>query len=324
MGKSKTTIIALVALVVVCAGSFIGVRQLNKNTQTGKPVTISTPTTTASTTTTAPSTAPSTEAPTQTQPVASLTATPSGEMNSTSNLFTTFADSSNTTASSTTKAPSTASSTIAASTTKTSTTAETSKSEKAQEIIKSAAIFSDGFLGYKYDPDNEVYFTNTDPWQRNFGFNELYDVGASFIVFYYDTFRCKFNYANKDWMIQFWKGQYGFVFIGAEVGVYNKPETRKVEHYDCASDDDALKMSITCYRKGKEIFTRPYLTYWWCTGFVPGKLDKFSDRSELTLKCRITLKDPEMLLKFCGALKSNGFELDKNYTTSGLDVFITW
>ncbi len=326
MGKSKTTIIALVALIVVCAGSFFGVRQLNKNTPTGKPVTISTPSTTAPASTTAPSTtAPSSTAPAQTKPVESLTATPSGEINSTSNLFTTFANGSTTSTSAPSTSASSTASTSAVSTTKASTTADaTSKIEQAQNIIKSAAIFSDGFLGYKYDPDNEVYFTNTDPWQRNFGFNELYDVGASFIVFYYDTFRCKFNYANKDWMIQFWKGQYGFVFIGAEVGVYNKPETRKVEHYDCASDEDALKMSITCYRKGKEIFSRPYLTYWWCTGFVPGKLDKFSDRSELTLKCRITMKDPEMLLKFCGALKSNGFELDKNYTTSGLDVFITW
>ena len=136
--------------------------------------------------------------------------------------------------------------------------------------------------------------------------------------------RCKFNYANKDWLIQFWKGQYGFVFVGAEIGVYNKPTSRKVEHYDCASDEDALKMSMTCYRKGKEIFSRQYSTYWWCTGFVPGKLDKFSDRSELKVQARITLKDARMLLSFCGALEENGLKLNKNYTTDGLDVFVTW
>ncbi len=318
MTKSKTTVIALVALIVVCAGSFLGVRALNKNTKVQQPVTIITQaTTTTVPTTTEPTTAPTTTTQPSTLPTNALAVTDkAGE--STSNLFTTFAQS--TTAPTTTKPATTKPSTTAA----IPTTKELTGNETPEELINSAAVFSKGFLGYKYDPEENVYFTNNDPWQRNFGFNELYDVGASFIVFYYDTMRCKFNYANKDWLIQFWKGQYGFVFVGAEIGVYNKPTSRKVEHYDCASDEDALKMSMTCYRKGKEIFSRKYATYWWCTGFVPGKLDKFSDRSELKVQARITLKDARMLLSFCGALEENGLKLNKNYTTDGLDVFVTW
>lgn len=327
MSKSKTTVIALVALLVVCAGSFWGVRALNKKTTVVQPISITTQTTTTVPTTTEPTTTATTVPTSQasTMPTAPLVVT-GNAAESTSNLFTTFAQSTSAATTATT-APSTTAATTAFSTTSATTTtkpATTSKEKEAEEVIKSAAVFSNGFLGYKYDADGDVYFTDKDPWQRNFGFNELYDVGASFIVFYYDTIRCKFNYANKDWMIQFWKGQYGFVFIGAEIGVYNKPVSRKVEHYDCASDEDSLQMSMTCYRKGKEIFSRKYATYWWCTGFVPGKLDKFSDRSELTVKCRITTKDYKMLLAFCGALEENGFELNKNYTTSGLDVFVTW
>lgn len=321
MSKSKTTIIALVALIVVCAGSFLGVRALNNKTPVQQPISITTQTTTTVPSTTEPTTVPTTESTTapSTMPTTGLAV--NGVTDGTSNLFTTFAQNSVSAATTeTTTKPSTT-----APTTRPSTTAPTtSKEQEAEEVIKSAAVFSDGFLGYKYDADGDVYFTDKDPWQRNFGFNELYDVGASFIVFYYDTVRCKFNYANKDWMIQFWKGQYGFVFVGAEIGVYTKPTTRKVEHYDCASDEDSLKMSMTCYRKGKEIFSRKYATYWWCTGFVPGKLDKFSDRSELTVKCRITMKDAKMLLAFCVALEQNGFKINKNYTVSGLDVFITW
>ena len=318
MTKSKTTVIALVALIVVCAGSFLGVRALNKNTKVQQPVTIITQaTTTTVPTTTEPTTAPTTTTQPSTLPTNALAVTDkAGE--STSNLFTTFAQS--TTAPTTTKPATTKPSTTAA----IPTTKELTGNETPEELINSAAVFSKGFLGYKYDPEENVYYTNKDPWQRNFGFNELYDVGASFIVFYYDTMRCKFNYANKDWLIQFWKGQYGFVFVGAEIGIYNKPTSRKVEHYDCASDEDSLKMSMTCYRKGKEIFSRQYATYWWCTGFVPGKLDKFSDRSELKVQARITLKDARMLLSFCGALEENGLKLNKNYTTDGLDVFVTW
>lgn len=325
MGKSKSTVFALIALVVVCAGSFLGVRALNKRTQSAAPV-ITTQqafTTAPAATTAAQTTAAQTTAEQTT--TAAEAATKNDSKTTTKSPFSTFAESTTASAlSSTTKKPATTLSTTSPfSTTKTSSTTKAS-GESPSDVIKKASVFSDGFLGYKYDPDGNVYFTNSDPWQRNFGFNELYDIGASFIVFYYDTFRCKFNYANKDWMIQFWKGQYGFVFIGAEIGVYNKPTSRKVEHYDCASDEDALKMSMTCYRKGKEIFSRKYMTYWWCTGFIPGKLDKFSDRSELSVKARITLKDYKMLISFCGALKENGFTLGKNYTTSGLDVFITW
>ncbi len=322
MGKSKSTVFVLIALVVVCAGSFLGVRALNKKAQPAAPVV-----TTQQAFTTAPATTePQTVAQTteeQTTTTAQTAADESKTEETTKSPFSTFEESKTTAALSSTTKPATTLSTSPASTTRNSATTKIS-SESPSDVIKKASVFSDGFLGYKYDSDGNVYFTNSDPWQRNFGFNELYDIGASFIVFYYDTFRCKFNYANKDWMIQFWKGQYGFVFIGAEIGVYNKPTTRKVEHYDCASDEDALKMSMTCYRKGKEIFSRKYMTYWWCTGFVPGKLDKFSDRSELSVKARITLKDYKMLISFCGALKENGFELGKNYTTSGLDVFITW
>ena len=335
--KSKSTILALIALVIVCGGSFLGVRMLNKNTavKTSSDTGTVNMTTTVSQTTTAPSTTSGTTASTtypfdipSTLPVATLKSDESGETKNDSgttgvNPFTTFGDVQNVTSSAsqtTTKSEQSSSTT----TTKSASQSGSDKTTAAQEVIKNAAVFSDGFLSYMFNPDGNYYFTKDDPWQRNFGFNELYDVGAPFIVFYYDTMRCKFTYDNKDWLIQLWKGQYGFVFLGAEIGVYNKPTSRTTEHYDCASDEDALMMSMTFYRKGKELLTRDYAKYWWCTGFVPGKLDKFSDRSELSIKCRITMKDYKMLIGMAGALKENGMELNKDYTTSGLDVFITW
>ena len=334
--KSKSTIIALIALVIVCGGSFVGVRMLNKNTA----VKTSSDTVAVNSTTTAPSTVFSTTtapfsstAPVDipsTLPIATLKNEENDNKDETTktNPFTTFGDSQNISSSSTTNrsegSATTKSPVTTAPITSGTTKTEDEKTTAAKEVIKNAAIFSDGFLSYMFDPDGDYYFTKDDPWQRNFGFNEMYDVGAPFIVFYYDTMRCKFNYDHKDWLIQFWKGQYGFVFLGAEIGVYNKPETRKAEHFDCASDEDSLMMSMTFYRKGKELLTRDYARYWWCTGFVPGKLDQFSDRSELSIKCRITMKDYKMLIGMAGALKENGMELNKDYTTSGLDVFITW
>ncbi|MCM1543872.1 MAG: DUF4474 domain-containing protein [Ruminococcus sp.] len=333
--KTGLTFFVLVALIVVCGGSFLAVRTLNDKQA---PITFENVTTNNASlpvlTTNDPFTVPQSSATApqkvETIPTVAIATTrdlseikntkPSNDEEATTrNPFTTFADGS--------RKPDTDETTSAPR----STVAQPSQvptapatTEEANEVIQQAAVFSDGFLGFLYNPDGNYYYTADDPWQRNFGFNKVYDTAAPFLVFYYDTVRCKFNYDHKDWMIQLWKGQYGFVFLGAEVGVYNKPEDREREHYDCADDNDKLMMSMTFYRKGKELLTREYASYWWCTGFVPGKLDNFSDRSELSMRIRITMKDYKMLLSFCAALKDNGFELNKDYTTSGHDVYISW
>lgn len=190
-------------------------------------------------------------------------------------------------------------------------------------------------VSYQYDPDNKLFFTDDDPWQRNFGFNAVYDQAAPFTVMYMDTVRMKFRHdAQKlDYMIQFWKGQYGFVFVGCEIGVYTKPTSRKIEHYDCGTDEQALKMEMSMYQNGKWEFTRTYRTYWWPTGFIPGMLDRFADRSSLVMTARITLKDSQMTRAFVSAMKGQGFKqvnhtvTHKNYDqfqVKGNDVYVCW
>lgn len=190
-------------------------------------------------------------------------------------------------------------------------------------------------LSYQYDPDNQFFFTDDNPWQRNFGFNAVYDQFAPFAVMYMDTVRMKFRHEkqNIDYMIQFWKGQYGWVFVGCEIGIYTKPASRLLEHYDCATDEQSLKMDMSFYQKGKWEFTRTYRTYWWATGFIPGQLEKFGDRSSLVMTTRITLKDSQMTSAFVEALKGQGFKQVNipitsttydQFRVSGNDVFVCW
>lgn len=311
---NKKTIIAIAVLVVVCCGSILGVKMMTDSIpepQTTLPTVSQTlptvPPTTAPTTapTTQPTTAPTTTAPT-TQPTTVPTTVPTTQPTTQPTIQNNI----------TTTAPITLPSLQIPST-------KPSDGDP-QTNIDNAALFDKGFLSYQFNPDGNFYYTNEDPWQRALGYTEFYDIGAPFLAIYFDTIRCKFRYNNMDWMIQFWKGQYGYVFIGAEIGVYYKPTTRTQEFYDCVPDEDALYMSMTMYRDGVEAFTRDYGLYWWCTGFVPGKLDSFSDRSELMVKCRITMKDYKMLLAFTGSLKENGYVMDEDFKTSGLDVFFTW
>ena len=325
LDKPKTTIIIVTVLTVLCAGSFFAVRMINNNLTTEQPVTISSMDQQA-----LPSESQTSEtaAPLETS---QLIAPTDETMNT--DLFTTFDMADLTSATEETEIPTidyntvtTTAPTTNSFTLNTTTTAapKTTAEEEAQQVIQRAAVFSNGFLGYQYNKDGNYYYTVNDPWQRNFGFNALYDIGAPFLNFYYDTFRVKFTYKKKDWLIQFWKGQYGLVFVGSEIGCYYKPTDDDGVHYDAVSDEDALYMSMSFYRNGEERLTRDYGKYWWCTGFVPGSLNSFRDRSELSMRARLTMKDKKMLGLFTASLESNGFVKDKTYSVSGLDVYITW
>jgi hypothetical protein len=83
-------------------------------------------------------------------------------------------------------------------------------------------------------------------------------------------------------------------------------------------------MEMDGLRDGEVLYHRDYGKYWWCTGFVPGKLDKFADRSELQIDARITMKDKEMRDVFVESLEKNGLVKGHDYTVKGLDVYLVW
>lgn len=190
------------------------------------------------------------------------------------------------------------------------------------DSIYSEEMAASGVLGYLYDPAEKCFYTAGDPWQRNVGYNSIFDIASPIAFIDFDTVRLRFEYQDKDWMIQLWKGQYGLIFYGAEIGVYTKPKDRTLMHYDCASDADMLKMSMT-FRENKsgqwvEKFSRPYGYYWWCTGFLPG--NRMGKYNTLSLDVRITAKDYEMLGKIKDCLAAN----DISYRASGLDVYFIY
>ncbi len=118
--------------------------------------------------------------------------------------------------------------------------------------------------GFEYDEKQGIYYSSVNPWQKGFGFNVVYDMAAPMTGMYYSTERIYFQYDNKDWMIQIWKGQYGMT-AGAEIGVYNK--TDKIMQYDCVSEEEFLEMSFVLYNQGEEMFHRGPEKHWWLTGF---------------------------------------------------------
>ena len=184
---------------------------------------------------------------------------------------------------------------------------------------------------YKFDPDGNFYYTDDkECWQKNFGFNEVYDAFAPVTMMYYDTVRTTFEYGGKEWLIQIWKGQYGVMFVGGEVGVYTRPLGSIGSHYVCADKEDWLYMETAFmwdeYGNGeyRAVFNRDYDKYWWATGFVVG-FPNGSLRKTLTefrLVTHITFKDTEMADAFCNAFEGNGFTRVSKLNNNSPDTFV--
>jgi len=148
-------------------------------------------------------------------------------------------------------------------------------------------------LSYKMD-ENGIFYVEHEPWQKQFGFNQIYDLASPLIQLVYATVRIKFRYGYvyklypadhpqkgqvmyditgnpiyetgadgkpipKDWMIQCWKGRYGLVMLGAEFGVYTKPSTQTAEHYYCAVAEEELVMAMDVYQQNFKTGTKKHL-----------------------------------------------------------------
>ena len=175
--------------------------------------------------------------------------------------------------------------------------------------------------GFEYDDKQGIYYSSTNPWQKGFGFNVVYDMTAPLAGMYYSTERIYFQYDNKDWMIQLWKGQYG-ITAGGEIGIYNK--TDKIMQYDCVSEDEFLEMSFDFYNQGEYVFSRGPEKHWWLTGF---KI--FNAGVPILIDLDITIKFPtkSMADAFEGGLKKAAKDnlLDPmTYTRGAKTFYIHW
>ena len=211
---------------------------------------------------------------------------------------------------------------------------ETLRGEFAISVITKSNFLKDllmdqQILSYQYSYVDDYYYTNDkEAWQYNFGFGKIYDVVSPYILLEYDYIRVFFTYENKDWMLQMWKGQYGMVFYGGEIGIYNRPHIddgmSEWTFFNCPAEEDWLGMEMTLWHEELDgswtrEFTREYDKYWWCTGFKNGHVRQEEPCDELRLEGRITFKDEEMTKLVTEGLKECGFGVSETKDDLGLD-----
>lgn len=174
-------------------------------------------------------------------------------------------------------------------------------------------------FGYCYDPAQDCFSTTIDAPQREFGYTALFDHYAPRFGMVFDCLPVYFDYRERTWLIELWKGQYG-INAGCEAGVYKADGlvasvSRKTALFHSAEDGEMLPMSIRLYHRGNLLCERCG-RHWWLTAFCMGT---YCDPRDLEVQAALTFPNSEMMHAFVGALRERG---DVEYAFCGLQVQI--
>lgn len=172
-----------------------------------------------------------------------------------------------------------------------------SKTNKIRKINELAEPF-----GFYYIEREDIFSSRKDAWQRKMGYDISYDYAAPMSNMVIDSLPVYFDYDDKTWLIELWKGQYG-ITMGGEVGIYHAkkivaPEKYVVTHYDAVNDFELPYISCRLMVKNRVIYDNQ-ARHWWLTGFKVGKI---SNPKNITLLSAIHFENQVMAKAFYDSL----------------------
>ena len=177
--------------------------------------------------------------------------------------------------------------------------------EKIKDINDALELY-----GFLYDKNNDIICSNMYPWQREVGYCKLYDDTAPFINMIIDSEPIYFEYDNRRWLIEIWKGQYG-MNTGGEIGIYvsemddiDIPGIFSGPFFKAVSDEELLNMSFNLKMNREDLFQR-HDYHWWLTGFDVGV---FSSPNNLSMEVMLSFPNSNMKNAFLNGLKRAGYK----------------
>lgn len=162
-------------------------------------------------------------------------------------------------------------------------------------------------FGFVYDSCKDIFFSAEDAWQHEFGYRTLFDHAAPRFNMVFDCEPVYFNYNDRTWLIEFWKGQYG-INTGAEIGIYCAknlltPEQYPYAQFDSVPENQMLPMSLKLKYQGKPLFQIQQL-HWWLTGF---RMGMFTHPKDLEMCISIVFPTCAMMQSFINSLLALGY-----------------
>lgn len=162
-------------------------------------------------------------------------------------------------------------------------------------------------FGFAYLPAQDIITSRTDAWQRSFGYRSLFDKTASRFNMVFDCEPICFNYRNRTWMLELWKGQYG-INVGGEIGIYRADTILSPDEFENAvfhsvPDSQMLPFCMELCLRGERLFSVRHL-HWWLTGFWMGH---YCEPEDLVMKVSVTCLDCEMMSRLVESLLNMGY-----------------
>lgn len=168
-------------------------------------------------------------------------------------------------------------------------------------------------FGFCYVPEQDILSSRLDAWQRDYGYTSLYDTTAVHFHMVFDKLPVYFNYQNKTWLLELWKGQYG-IATGCEIGLYYADHILSLQEYSTASftsvsNSDMIGLSFMLCKDEIPI-AKLHKKHWWLTAFHPGL---FSHPSQLSALVTLTFPNPEMANAYADGLLATNIKIQEAY-----------
>lgn len=163
--------------------------------------------------------------------------------------------------------------------------------------------------------------------KRSVGYNKATASSAAIPDSYLDTLRVYFTYNNKDWLIEFWKGEYGKTHVGGEVGIYTNgtPSSTgtsqlsasegEAKVFNAAGHSERLNCSVQLWQYVKSTDPEPISVASTAMkvcqrnyGFKEGVLENVKYRSTIVMSAKIEFPTLDMRDLFTFALDEKGFQ----------------
>lgn len=162
-------------------------------------------------------------------------------------------------------------------------------------------------FGFCYVASQDIFTSHINAMQREFGYCSLYDKAALTFHMVFDCLPVYFNYDDRTWLIELWKGQYG-INTGGEIGLYYAddivPESRWEDTlFHSVENKDMAGLSFNLFRKGIGI-ADVGAKHWWLTAFSVGR---FSNPEDLYMRAAISFPHCSMAEAFVEGLVNTGY-----------------
>lgn len=173
-------------------------------------------------------------------------------------------------------------------------------------------------LGFECSVYDLMIYASVNCWMRDFGFCFLYDLFCYTTPFFnYETRRFKFDYADKEWMIQVWKGNY-IITNGAEVGIYNREPGSIGTFYNCYDDEMNMTLKLSC---DDDVIYDIKKEHWWINGF---KLTEgLYDPEKMIVEFSIEFPEEAMAQAFADSVE-NHYKKDASCVLNQNIVAVIW